>query len=216
MKTRPYVVRAGDYLTQLGHRHGFDPEVAWQHPKNAALRALRHDPELLAPGDVVHMPETARPAFDLAPGTSRRFKARRARVDVRVVLRVGDEALANEPFTIEGAGGPITGQTDDAGTLRASVPIDARLLRVKLLKRGSAFDLRLGELDPVTEETGQRQRLEHLGYLEHESGAPRADSVTARTRTRVAVEAFQRARGLPVTGDADEATQRALTEAHGS
>ncbi len=62
------------------------------------------------------------------------------------------------------------------------------------------------------------QRVKHLGF---EGYAPwtRADGADADgdvDRDRRAVTEFQRSRGLPETGEADDATREALIEAHGS
>ena len=57
MTMRPYVVRQGDYLTGLADRHGFDPKQVWEDQRNAELRAERPSPEVLAPGDIVFLPE---------------------------------------------------------------------------------------------------------------------------------------------------------------
>jgi hypothetical protein len=34
----PYVVRPGDYLLKLAHRHGFDVDTVWNDPGNDDLR----------------------------------------------------------------------------------------------------------------------------------------------------------------------------------
>ena len=39
MTMRPYVIRQGDYMTQLAHRLGFDETEVWNHDKNSALKA---------------------------------------------------------------------------------------------------------------------------------------------------------------------------------
>lgn len=48
----PYIVQQGDYLAKLAFVHGFEPDEVWNDPKNADLKKLRPDPNVLAPGDV--------------------------------------------------------------------------------------------------------------------------------------------------------------------
>ena len=87
---RTYIVRRGDYLTELAHRLGFDAEVVWNHATNAGLRGLRTNPNMLAPGDVLHVPtdETPQP-MRVLPRTTNRFVATVPKVSVSVVLRAG-------------------------------------------------------------------------------------------------------------------------------
>jgi N-acetylmuramoyl-L-alanine amidase len=71
------------------------------------------------------------------------------------------------------------------------------------------LELAFGGLDPITELSGIRARLQHLGYLRGPvDGA--SDAGTER-----ALRAFQEAQGLEVTGVVDDATRDRLREAHG-
>ena len=55
--TKPYVVKAGDYTKKLAHTLGFDADEVWNDPKNAELKKLRKDPDMLVAGDVLFVPE---------------------------------------------------------------------------------------------------------------------------------------------------------------
>src|SRR5208337_3002899 len=57
----PYVVRQGDYLAQIAFRRGFVADRVWSAPENATLREARKDPNILAPGDILHVPDDERP-----------------------------------------------------------------------------------------------------------------------------------------------------------
>ncbi|MFT3765690.1 MAG: hypothetical protein QM820_09265 [Minicystis sp.] len=72
---RPYVVRQGDYLTRLAHRFGFDAEEVWNDPKNAEIKKLRSSMEVLAPGDIVYLPEPTRATLPIQKGTTNRYVA---------------------------------------------------------------------------------------------------------------------------------------------
>src|SRR5688572_23264483 len=98
---RPYVVRQGDYLTQLAHRRGFSVEDVWNDPANDALRQKRSSPEILQPGDILHLPER-REGWNprsLTIGGENRFTAKIPAVQIKLVLQRADgTAIANKPF----------------------------------------------------------------------------------------------------------------------
>ena len=54
--TRPYTVKAGDWLAKIAEEHGSTVSEIWNHPDNAELRAKRGSPDVLYPGDIVHIP----------------------------------------------------------------------------------------------------------------------------------------------------------------
>lgn len=60
MKFIKYVVRKGDNLTKIAKAHGFagkDWKKIYDHPKNAAFRKQRPDPDRIEPKDVIFIPE---------------------------------------------------------------------------------------------------------------------------------------------------------------
>ena len=67
MGTRPYIVRQGDFLSKIAAQLGMDPSRIWELSENDELRARRPNPEMLAPGDVLHVLRLG----DLHPPTSR-------------------------------------------------------------------------------------------------------------------------------------------------
>lgn len=216
MSTRPYVIRQGDYLTQLAHRMGFDADAVWGLEENRELREVRPDREILHPGDVLRVP-VAPPADGLAlsPHTTNRYKARVPTVEIKLALRdAGAGALANKAFRVMGVGArPREGSTDGEGIARFDVPVHVRSVRLVMVETGREYEVLVGDLDPHDEASGVRKRLAHLGYISLHETEPEGE---AEGPLRWALRAFQAARGIPVTGDADQATLDALRSAHGS
>jgi hypothetical protein len=73
---QPYVIRQGDFLLKLGFELGFDADTVWQDPSNADLRALRPDPNILFPGDVLYVsdpPTQPTAGASLTPGSTNTF-----------------------------------------------------------------------------------------------------------------------------------------------
>ncbi|APR75164.1 Hypothetical protein A7982_00510 [Minicystis rosea] len=83
-----------------------------------------------------------------------------------------------------------------------------------------SYQVRVGHLDPISEPSGVASRLVHLGYMRppdaSESRSRQPAWATPEARLRRALQAFQRASGLPATGELDDATRAALEEAHGA
>ena len=57
MKTREYVIRAGDTLSDLGQIVQMHWRELYALPENAAFRALRTDPNFIKEGDVLVIPD---------------------------------------------------------------------------------------------------------------------------------------------------------------
>ena len=66
-------------------------------------------------------------------------------------------------------------------------------------------------MDPETEMSGVKKRLQNLGYLRPDPD-PEVDEGDL---LRGAISAFQEASGLPKTGELDAATREAITGKHG-
>lgn len=204
-----YVVRQGDYLAKLAFVHGFDADAVWNDPKNDEIRALRKDHNILSPGDVIYLPLQPKEGLPIQKGVVNRYVAKVPKVAVRLVLRDADgQPLAGEPYVVEGLGGPVQDETGPNGVVSLSASVLERELVIVLTNRGIRIPVHVGDLDPIAEMSGVRMRLVHLGYLEH---AEQEDDDALRR----ALAAFQRARGIEVTGAADAATLDALREAHG-
>jgi hypothetical protein len=72
---RSYVVKQGDYLTKLAFTMGFTAADVWSDPKNADLKAARPDPDILAPGDVLYIPDANPEDLGVQGGTSSAYAA---------------------------------------------------------------------------------------------------------------------------------------------
>lgn len=216
-KMRAYVIRQGDYLEKLAHRMGFDAETVWDDPANAEMKR-RRDPNLLYPGEVLYVPEATR---DPVPITSRAvndYVAVVPKTTVRLVFEDADGPLAHEPYVVEGVG-PFAEQTTDGdGAVVLSLAVHVRECRVVFPRRGIAYPVKVGDMDPIDEDIGVRKRLRNLGYgagMDEDEGVGLSDESRAAC-DQMAILAFQKQRGLEVTGALDEATRAALEGGHTS
>jgi hypothetical protein len=56
--TTVYVASYGDYLVKVAEEHGTTWQEIWSHPLNAEHRRKRGSPDVLYPGDVLHVPQS--------------------------------------------------------------------------------------------------------------------------------------------------------------
>jgi hypothetical protein len=53
-----HTVVQGEYLSKIARNYGFsDYRTIWEHPKNAALKQARQNPNVLFPGDRLFIPD---------------------------------------------------------------------------------------------------------------------------------------------------------------
>jgi len=203
-----HTVRQGDCISSIAERHGLFWETVWQHPNNAGLRERRGDPNVILPGDVVFVPERRIAEYRRPTGATHTFQRKGVPAQLRLQFLEGDQPRANEAFTITVDGVETRGQTDGDGVLQVSIRPTAMRATVRFDSDGEEVDLQLGMLDPVESMTGVKARLLNLGF-DVPSVSDGLDDAT-----REALREFQQRVGLPVTGEADDATRARLAELH--
>lgn len=207
----PYIVKQGDHLAKIAFLRGCDPDAIWSNPKNDTLAKKRKTGAMLHPGDILFVPPDPGGAKDVTKGTNNRYTATVPTVPIAVRLVLdprGSRKASNQPFKVVGAGKkPVEGTTDDDGTARFEVPVLVREVVVHYPKLGIEMPVHIGSLDPIEEKSGQKQRLQNLGYLP--VGREISDAELASGLAR-----FQRAQGIPVDGRAGPDTLDALARAH--
>jgi putative peptidoglycan binding protein len=206
----PYVVRPGDYLIKLAHRLGFDVDAVWNHPANEDLRKIRDDHNLLAPGDVIQVPPQEPQGLPIASGAVNRYTAKVPRIEVRLALhRVDGTVIAGADYEVEGLP-DAAGQTDGEGRITLQLPVTTREVVVSLASEEARFTVDVGGLDPISETSGIKHRLQNLGlYLPGERSS--ADDAQALAN---AITVFQTRQGLAATGALDDDTREALLDEH--
>lgn len=207
-----HVIRQGEYLAKLALTHGFDPDEAWNHPKNAELKDKRKNPNVLYPGDVIFIPKGPRVGKVLEKGTTNQYDVHVPRTTVR--LKFEDHRLFDANYEVRGLGAAISGRTDGAGATSLDVPVHVREVQLEFPEKHVSCNVRIGNLDPIDEPSGYRQRLEHLGYRKRAVVGETEEQV--RLADERAVREVQREHGLEPTGVLDDATKHALERAHGS
>ena len=230
-----HTVVQGEYLSLIALRFGFrDQRVIWDHPDNAELKRRRKNPNVLFPGDVVVIPDRAEGRAAAATGRFNAFETGSG--DVLVTILFEDRSA--RPMG-DRAGDLTVGRTTADGRLLKRGPTPARtaadgrfpLVAREALSRDNAasegafvmkpagalraasFRFLIGDLDPVDTPSGQRARLNNLGYF---AGFSDRDE----DQLAWAIEEFQcdekmTERGLTGTLSRDRKTLNRLALRHG-
>ena len=83
-----YVVRQGDFLAKIAHQKGFgDWKTIYNDPNNASLRSLRPDPNLIAPGDHIFIPDRKKKTVPCPTSRAKRFQLHRPKSMLHLILR---------------------------------------------------------------------------------------------------------------------------------
>jgi hypothetical protein len=204
-----HLVAEGECIFSIAAASGHAWRTIWDDPANAAIRAARGDPGVLAPGDHVAIPPRAPKKEPCESGREHRFVRKGAGATLRLALVRRGKPQADAPYTltIEGEDAPARGRTDAEGRLTEPIPAAARRATLVI---GEGADRReialaLGALAPLDATSGVEARLRNLGFDPQAAGG-----------LREALLAFQRRCGLAASGEADAATRDRLRRAHGT
>lgn len=231
-------VRQGESVATLAARGGVHPESIWEHPDNAELKELRKNPFVLKPGDLITIPDPEPREENVATERVHEFILSRALAQFEA--RFLDEGVprANWKYYlwVDGETETRTGELDGDGHLTVEIPAEAENGVIHLYPPDEddeeadssnehedesghdpaadadyfiEYELNFHHLDPVDEPSGARQRLHHLGLY----AGGEEDGIGPKTRA--AIRAFQRLKGLDVTGELDGPTIDKLRSEHG-
>lgn len=208
----PYIIKQGDFLEKIAFKHGFTVDDVWNHPKNIEIRNLRQDHNVLAPGDIVFIPQKSAEHVAITNGAKNRYIAKVPKTNVAIEFFSSSGPLANEPYTIHGVGSPITGATDSEGNMNACVPVTTDSFDVTFENIRHTVTILIGHIDPISEISGVRQRLIGLGLLSLNNVF---DIDEEARMTSKAIERFQFEHGLLPTGSINDDTRRIIEEEFG-
>ena len=213
MTTR--VVKQGEHICRIAREAGLaDWRTVWHDGQNAELRAKRRNPNILAPGDSVFVPDPQARIEKRPTGRCHRFRRKTAELRIRLVLRdIQFRPVRDKACTLQ-VDGKKTRLTSDASGV-VEVAIHPAAERGRLLvddpRLPSVVEFEIGKLDPIDTVTGQKARLGNLGYF---AGAiDRSDTPLFRS----AVEEFQLEHlgRAEVDGQCGPKTQAKLQQVHG-
>jgi hypothetical protein len=212
-----HVVKQGEHLARIAELYGFLPDTIWNDPANAELKKKRTNPNVLKEGDVITIPE--RKAKDVSGDTTKLHKFRMSTPTLKLRIVVEDwtfKPVKDSDYTLEIGGIIEKKKTSGEGLIERDIPASSEL--GTLWVADEDLPVKVGHLDPEDELSGQKARLNNLGY---DAGPPDdpiedlTDNSPAALRFRSAVEEFQCDQKMHVSGTCDPATQAKLVKVHG-
>lgn len=203
-----YEVQQGDCISSIAYEYGFFWETIWNHPNNAQLKKERKDPNILAPGDLVFIPDKRLKDVRRPTEQMHRFRLKSVPAKLRLQLFEGETPRANQAYELRVSNRKFTGNTNARGVLTESIPPDAEEGELIIGPHRERYVLLFGHLNPVSDLSGVQSRLNNLGY---DCGG--ADG-HMNEETENALKAFQTRFDLEATGAADGPTREKLDFIH--
>jgi hypothetical protein len=211
-----YRVKQGDYLVKISEENGFvDYRTIWDHPQNKQLKDKRKNPNVLAPGDELFIPDKASREEQASTDQKHSYVLKTSKSMLRLVLEdLYGNPIANAKCELQVEGNVFEIVSGADGKIEHEIPETAQNADLVVKEGNTALknvklNVQIGHLDPVEDESGQKARLSNLGYymgrLDIDDGA----------KFQSAVEEFQCDYGLTVDGDCGPMTQAKLKQIHG-
>ena len=202
------IVGSQDSILSIAKANGFFWKTIWNHGRNAKLKQLRKDAEILMEGDEVYVPKPD-PKKESKPNeASHKFKLKGEQAKFKIQLKQLGEARAGEDYILVIDGEITNGKTDGDGWIKCDIPNDAKGGEIRLQGGKEIIPITIGRLDPADEPSGVRQRLLNLGFIELGGDDDKMPEE--------GLKAFQEKHQLKVNGEFDGPTKSKLRELHPS
>lgn len=198
-----HTVVSGDTLLALASKAGLDTwEDIVNAPENASIKDTLTDPGILKRGISLFIPNKVMKEHPSAIDAKHPFNVKRPKGWLRIAIRNADgTALADRKYDLTAAGTTTSGTIAADGIIEQAVPIATTSGTLKVAMTDTAFaqwQLRIGWMDPISDESGVKSRLANLHF-------DFGDQLAA------AVMAFQARTGLTPNGTIDDALREKLT-----
>jgi hypothetical protein len=219
MSETQHKVKSGDCLSSIAKLYGLTWQQLWDYGPNAGLKALRKDPNIICPGDIVKLPPKKQKDDSKGVDGTHRYVRKSEQSHIAIVLKVDGEPIQDKPCRLCISGLPdrsgnvnSSGEVEIDGSKKIRIPSDVSTgeLIVGEGNGASTYVLLIGRLEPHDTIVGVQQRLNNLGY---HSGPE--DGIVGPI-TAAATRFFQGNVGIDVDGIPGPITQGKLKETHGS
>lgn len=206
-------VKDNESVISLSHLYGIPVDKIWNHPDNQKLKDKNRTPGILCTGDELTIPDKEINEVEIQTGKLVKIKVKRiSTTNLSIRFYLNGKSRANETYLLKIENNEFRGKLEDDGKLDIKVPVNAKEAVIFLGNRSSQqkYILKIGDLDPVSEVRGVKQRLMNLGFFWGELNS------TMDAQIRSTIKYFQKKYKLNETGEIDSATQNKLREIYGS
>lgn len=197
-----HVVKQGETLMGLAAANGL---TGWKdildHADNAELKKKRPDPGVLKEGDKVYIPNREMKHEPAAVDAKHPFTISRKKAWVRLALKDADGTALSGTFALSVGNVAASGTIAPGGIIEQAVAIDATSGSLSVTTtdgRQESWELLVGYMDPLDEDSGVLARLVNLGFASEDD------------ELAVAVMAFQARVGVETSGVVDDALRTKL------
>jgi hypothetical protein len=215
-----HTVVQGEYLSGIAKKYGFSShKKIWDHAENAELKKQRQNPNVIFPGDQLFIPDKKDKKESRDTGQRHQFVLKTEKLKLRLVLEdLYEKPIANAACELRIENETFRLTTDDKGKIEKDIKPGARSAVLTIKDPQTPINdilipVKIGDMDPVDKESGQKARLNNLGYFAGPFDGKPADENKALFLS--AVEEFQCDHGLAVDGKCGPATQAKLKQVHG-
>ena len=207
-----YKLKENECLISISEKFGHHWETIWNHSENSEIKAIRKDARVMKKGDRLMIPPVAGKQEQVASEKRHKFVRKGIPALVRIqVLREG-QPMAGQPW--KAVVDSVSKEGTSAGDGIVEIPIgnQAKFARLEVGtgEELTIYELRLGQLDPPDTVSGAQARLNNLGYP-----CGKVDGILG-PNTRTAITGFQKAQGIPASGELNTETADLLLGIHGS
>ncbi|MEZ5347345.1 MAG: peptidoglycan-binding domain-containing protein [Pyrinomonadaceae bacterium] len=199
-------VGKGETAISLAKKNGFFWQTIWNHGENAALKEKRKDPTLLHEDDEIFIPEKVQKEVSKGTEAEHTFKLKGDPCKLKLQLLKLGEPRKDEKYVLEIEGKIIEGTTDGDGQIEHFIPSAARVGKLILRDGKESYPIKVGELNPIDGVSGQKQRLNNLGF---NCGS---ENEKVDEKFTEAVKKFQAEYKLEDSGEMNAATKAKLQE----
>ncbi|GAA0810356.1 hypothetical protein GCM10009111_01090 [Colwellia asteriadis] len=217
--TQQHTVAQGETLLRIARQYGYKTSTAlYNHPSNAEFKALRPDPNLIFPGDIITIPAKKEKFMPLRASSINTFVVQNEKeyfrlkvfyedgrdiTGKRIVLNIGSQTID----TVLPSNGLIEVELNESDVLTGAVDL--------YLKEGEttptkSFIVQIGHLDPIDTLSGVQARCNSLGF-----DCGKVDGLNG-AKTKAGVRDFQYEHNLEVDGIAGKKTKAKLQQVFGS
>ncbi len=215
-----HTVKQGETLSHIALHYGFPSiDTIYNHSDNADFKALRPNPNVIHPKDKIFIPEISPAKHPVDINKNTRFIIKRPKEALKLHLKLEEDnenTAANKEAILIVDDVKYNATIDGDGVAEWKLP--KTLSRTGLVhlfiepddkQPTHVFEVKIGALDPVTENTGIQARLNGLGF--------QCGNVDNRLRDKSedAIREFQQASNLTVDGIAGPNTQQSLEKQYG-